>query len=169
MSNLSEPTMAGEEGCVEHFVEIARTLVNDWPRFSPMLEPNAASRGIAAFKAELRSRAFADFCVDYAEKAICTDGLTVDYYIGSTVVEIALNLRDPNSEFERGILKCIMAMGNLHAITRLLFLAKPGARARCNTPTRRALAAWAEREQGLVVDVIEFGPTSEGILDTNDE
>jgi len=161
--------MEGEEGCVERFVEIARTLVNDWPRYSPMLEPSAANRGIAAFKAELRSRAFADFCVDYAEKAICADGLTVDYYIGSTVVEIAMNLRDPNSEFERDILKCIMAMGNLHAVTRLVFLAKPGARARCNTPLRKAYAEWAEREQGLAVEVIEFGPTSELILDSNDE
>lgn len=161
--------MDGEEGCVEHFVEIARTLVNDWPRFSQMLEPGAASRGIAAFKAELRSRAFADFCVDYAEKAICTNGLTVDYYIGSTVVEIALNLRDPDSEFERDILKCIMAMGDLHAVTRLLFLAKPGARARCNTPMRKAFATWAEREQGLVVEIRELGPASEGILDANDE
>jgi len=75
-----------EDGRVEKFIGIARTLISDWPRFYPMLEPEAAKHGVRAFKAELRSRAFAEFCVDYADHPVWDRGLTADYFIGSAVV-----------------------------------------------------------------------------------
>ena len=154
-----------EDGRVEKFIGIARTLVSDWPRFYPMLAPQAARFGIRAFKSELRSRAFAEFCVDYAGKPICGGVFSFDYLIGSRVVEIAMNLRDQNSEFERGILKVLMAQSELLTVTHLLFLAKTGARARCDIPTRKAVVAWAEREYGVRVEVRELGVSAEAILD----
>ncbi len=158
-----------EDGRVEKFIGIARTLVSDWPRFYPMLNPEAARFGIRAFKSELRSRAFAEFCVDYSDKPICGGNLALDYLIGSTVVEIAMNLRDQNSEFERDILKVLMAQSELLTVTHLLFLAKPGARARCDIPARKAVVAWAEREYGVRVEVRELGASAEAVLDIGDE
>jgi len=115
-----------EDGRVETVVQMARTLVADWPRFSPMLPPEVARHGIRAFKTELRSRAFAHFCVDYAEKPICGGNLTLDYLIGNAAVEIAMDLREENSEFERDILRVLIAESELNTISHLLFLAKPG-------------------------------------------
>ena len=158
-----------ENGRVEKLIGIARTLISDWPRFYPMLEPEAARYGIRAFKAELRSRAFAEFCVDYSEKPICGGNLALDYLIGNTVVEIAMDLRDENSEFERDILRALIAESELNTISHLLFLAKTGARARCNTPGRKALADWVEREYGVRVEVREMGASAEAILDFGDE
>ena len=158
-----------EDGRVEKFIGIARALVSDWPRFCPMLTPEAARLGIRAFKSELRSRSFMEFCVDYAGKPICGGRFTVDYFIGSTVVEIAMNLRDQNSEFERDILKVLMAQSELLTVTRLLFLAKTGARARCDIPARKAVVAWAEMEYGVRVEVRELGASAEAILDIGDE
>jgi hypothetical protein len=152
----------------EGLVMIARTLVLDWPRFYTMLEPKAARYGIHAFKAELRSRAFAELCVDYAQKPICGGALALDYLIGSTVVEIAMDLRDDNSEFERDILQVLIAESELHSISHLLFLAKTGARARCNTPARKALADWVEREYGVRVEVRELGLFAERILNISE-
>ena len=62
-----------------------------------------------------------------------------------------------------------MAQSELHAVTHLLFLAKIGARARCNTPARKAIMEWAEREYGVRVEVREFGAAAEAILDIGDE
>ena len=157
------------DSMAEQLVTLARTLVADWPRVFPMLRPSIARHGIAAFKAELRSRAFTAFCVDYAGKPIPGGGLPVDYLMGSTVVEVALNLRDPNSEFERSIIKVLMTQCELHTVTHLLFLAKTGARARCDIPARKAVVAWAEREYGVHVEVRELGAAAEGILDIGDE
>ena len=158
-----------EDGRVEKFIGIARTLVSDWPRFYPMLDPQAARFGIRAFKSELRSRAFAEFCVDYSGKPICGGNLALDYLIGSTVVEIAMNLRDQNSEFEWAVLKVLMAQSELLTITNLLFLAKTGACARCDTLARKALKEWVEREYGVRIEVRELGPFAESILDIGDE
>jgi len=163
LNPLDEPEE--ENGRVEKLVQIARTLVSDWPRYYPILSPEVAMHGISAFKAELRSRAFAEFCVDYSEKPIWNGGLTLDYLIGNTVVEIAMDLREENSEFERDILQVLVAESELHVISHLLFLAKQGARARCNTPTRKALADWVEREYGVRIEVRELGSSAEAILD----
>ncbi|MDP9194380.1 MAG: hypothetical protein M3P06_22000 [Acidobacteriota bacterium] len=52
------------------------------------------------------------FGTDLAEQTICgTNKFCVDYYFRdeATIVEVAMSLRNPTSEFERDILKAIMA------------------------------------------------------------
>ena len=155
---------------VDHLLRISQTLVSDWPRFQPLLKEGAIGRGHTAFRRELRSRAFAGFCQDYAEKPICgKDGPTVDYYFDGTVVEVALDVRNTNGQFERGILKAMMAQGEGHPVHRLVFLAKAGAKARSRSSFRGSLLAWAEREYGLEVEIRDLGAMAEGIFDTPEE
>jgi len=168
LHTMTEPEATDE--IVDQFARIASTLIADWPRYFPMLAQSEAVHPLRAFKAELRSRAFAEFCVDYANKSVCGDNsLRVDYYIGTTIVQIAMDLRNLNGEFEQGILRAIMAQAACHKVTRLVFFAKSGARARCNTPPRKALIAWAEMEHGLQIEIREFGITAECILDTTED
>jgi len=152
----------------ERLMNLARVLVSDWPRLLPQLTQEEASYSVNTFRKQLRSRAFADFCQDYAEKKICGDDrISVDYYFGDTVVEIALDLRNSEGAFERGILKVVMAIGEGHPISRLLFLAKNGARARCRSSHRAAMIAWAGKEYGFEVEVSELGTAAEVIFDAN--
>jgi hypothetical protein len=167
----STPTIAdASTSKVDHLLRIAQTLVSDWLRFQSLLKEGTIGWGCTAFKRELRSRAFAGFCQDYAEKPICGEhGPTVDYYFEGTVVEIALDLRNTNGQFERGILKVMMAQGEGHPVHRQVFLAKAGAKARARSAFRSALIAWAEREYGLEVEIRELGAMAEGIFDTPEE
>jgi hypothetical protein len=71
------------------------------------------------------------------------------------IVEIALGLRNPLSEFERDILKAIMSKEACYPVRRLLFLSKPGATRRCSQPGARAIAAWVERAHGITIEIQE--------------
>src|SRR5262249_45906133 len=71
------------------------------------------------------------FGVDYSQKSICYgSGFAVDFYFPeeATVAELAFGLHNPNTEYERDIFKCLLAIDCGYAIRRLLFISKPGAR-----------------------------------------
>ncbi len=81
-----------------------------------------------------------EFKEDFSEKCISgNNGLRVDFYFPGekTVVEVAMGLRNSNSEFERDILKVLMAGEG--SVKRLVFLTKPGGIARTNCPGARAI------------------------------
>jgi hypothetical protein len=140
---------------------LAQALAEERAGFFEIKGPSAGDKDTAAFMAELRTRAKTAFGHDFAEQKICgPNGLCVDYYFPEdmAIVEIAMGLRNPNSEFERDILKAIMAQDAGHAVTRLVFLAKPGATKKCNQPSARAIIDWAARAHGLAVTVHEIVP-----------
>ena len=150
----------------EQLISIAQSLVDEWPNFFGLKGAGAGDHDTNAFMRELRSRALMTFGSDCAEKRICGDNkLAVDYYFPeeATVVEVAMSLRNPSSEFERDILKVIMAQEVGHTVRQLIFLSKPGAIARCSQPSFRAFADWAERAHGISIQ--EFTPLAEQILD----
>jgi hypothetical protein len=63
--------------------------------------PSVGDKDTAAFMGELRKRAAEAFGSDFAEQKICgPNGLCVDYYFpeDAAIVEIAMGLRNPNSE-----------------------------------------------------------------------
>jgi hypothetical protein len=148
-------------GRASTLITLAQALARERPGFFEIKGPSVGDKDTAAFMRELRRRAEATFGVDCAEQKVCgPNGLCVDYYFpeDATIVEIAMGLRNPNSEFERDILKAIMAQDAGHEVKHLVFIAKPGALKKCCQPSSRAIIDWAGRAHGLVVSLHEIIP-----------
>jgi hypothetical protein len=146
-------------GRVSTLFALAQELALERPGFFEIKGPSVGDKDTAAFMQALRRRADGTFRTDFAERKICgPNGLCVDYYFPeeATIVEIAMGLRNPNSEFERDILKAIMAQDAGHAVKHLVFISKPGAAKKCAQPSSRAIIDWAARAHGIVVDVHEL-------------
>jgi hypothetical protein len=109
---------------------------------------------------QLRDLAVAELGADYSEKKICgaTD-FAVDFYFPAeaTIVEVALGLPNPASEFEKDILKAIMAQDAGNQVSRLFFIARAGAAKKCAQPGRSAVREWAQAKHNLLVEVHELG------------
>ncbi|PYS45406.1 MAG: hypothetical protein DMF71_00165 [Acidobacteria bacterium] len=138
---------------------LAQTLADERPYFFDIKGPSLGDHDTSSFMKELRSRALRAFNEDYAEKKICGENnLCVDYYFRdeATIIEVALGLRNPTSEYERDILKAIMAKNSGFPVRHLLFISKPGALKRLAQPGAGAIAAWAAEEQGIKIEVREI-------------
>ena len=106
----------------EQLLILARAVASENPDFQAVLGPGAGDHATKDFMAKLRGRALKQFGADHSEKKICGETLqAVDFYFSSeaTVVEVALGLSNPASEFEKDILKAIMAQESGHDIRRL--------------------------------------------------
>jgi hypothetical protein len=144
---------------VARLLSLAQNLALERPGFFDVKGPSAGDKDTAAFMSALRIRAADAFRADFAEQKICgPNGLCVDYYFpeDGVIVEIAMGLRNPNSEFERDILKAIMAKDAGYVVRQLAFIAKPGASKKCSQPSARAIIDWAARAHGLTVTVQEI-------------
>lgn len=140
-------------------LELAQALAAERPKFFDIKGPSVGDRDTAEFMRELRNRAREQFGHDFAEKKICGEyNLCVDFYFPeeATIVEVALGLRNPTSEFERDILKAIMAQESGQHVEKLLFVSKPGALKRCAQPGARAITSWAKRAHRIAVEVREI-------------
>jgi hypothetical protein len=119
--------------------------------------------------ARLRQEALRHFGSDCAEKRIWgTANFAVDFWFpeDKTIVEIAMSLRNPLSEYERDLFKALLALETGHTVERLVLFAKPGAKARCSRPGIVAITQWVEKTAGIKVEIREFTPPEvEEILD----
>ena len=112
----------------DQILTLAQQLADLRPSFFTKKGPGAGDNDTIAYMRELRAAVEESTGTDYAEMRICGDNnLAVDYYIEQelTVIEIALSLRNPNCEFERDILKVLMAQEAGVLVKRLILLAKP--------------------------------------------
>ena len=144
---------------VDRLVALAQEVADERPTFFSIKGPSVGDHDTASFMRELRKRATDEFGEDYSERKVCgRNNLCVDFYFEdeSTIVEIALGLRNPTSEYERDLLKALMAKEAGYSVNRLLFVSKPGALKRLRQPGATAIASWAERLHGLKVGVIEI-------------
>ena len=156
----------------EELFALAQSLVDDWPDFFTIKGAGAGDQATNAFMRKLRQRAEAAWSRDFAEQRISGDNkLAVDFYFPeeATIVEVALSLRNPMSEFERDILKAIMAQEAGHPVRHLVFFSKPGARARCAQPGLQAFGDWASRKHGVNIAIREFTSNAEKILEATVE
>jgi hypothetical protein len=143
----------------EKLLRLAQKVVSRHPDFFETKGPGRGDRATNAFMADLRAKALKEFGTDYAEKEICgTNGFSVDYYFPSeaTVVEVALGLSKPNTEFEKDVLKAIMAKEAGNTVSRLFFISKPGARKKCSHPGRLAIIEWLQRNHRISVEIHEL-------------
>src|SRR5229473_545864 len=124
---------------------LAQALADERPHFFDLKGPSVGDHDTSSFMKELRSRSPLALNADYAEKKVCGENkLCVDYYLPDeeTIIEVALGLRNPTSEYERDILKAIMANDSGYSVSHLLFISKPGALKRLAQPGAATIAAW---------------------------
>ncbi len=143
----------------EKLLSLAQELAANDPGIFEIKGPGAGDRATNAFMSDLRERAHIEFKNDYAEREICgTNGFRVDYYFPAeaTIVEIAFGLPKPKTEFERDILKAIMAKEAGYDVVRLVLISKPGAQKKCSQPGRVAIMEWLRRNHGIAVEVYEL-------------
>lgn len=140
-------------------VQLARDIAEADPDFQVVKGPSLGDRATAHFLAELRRRALEAFGSDFSERKICgATSYAVDFYFGPerTVVEVALGLPNPSSEFEKDILKCMVAKDYVQ-VDRLVLISRPGGEKKCSQPGRTALMEWARTKHGLEIAVFDLG------------
>lgn len=140
-------------------LEMARSIASENPAFQAVLGPGAGDRNTHAFMRRLREAALQVFGSDYSEKKICgkTD-LAVDFYFPheKVIVEIALGLPNPATEFEKDVLKAIMAQETGQPVERLMLISRPGVIKKCAQPGRSAVIAWAKAKHSLSIEVYDL-------------
>jgi len=137
-------------------IELAQALAAENSEFQAVLGPGVGDKATGEFMQKLRQRALTHFGNDYSEKQICgQNSLAVDFYFPEeqTVVEVALGLANPASEFEKDVLKAIMAQETGQGVKKLIFISRAGAAKKCSQPGRSAVKAWAKSKHGLAVEV----------------
>ena len=68
-----------------------------------------------------------------------------------------LGLANPASEFEKDLLKALVARDFGFAVTRLFFISRAGAARKCAQPGRSALINWVKSKHQLRVEIHELG------------
>jgi hypothetical protein len=147
----------------ETICQMAQQMADFRPGFFDKKGPGRGDRDTLEYMRDLRAAVeTATGNPHMAELAICGDNaLRVDFYVESegTIVEIALGLRNPNCEFERDVLKALMAKEAGHRVDHLLFICKPGGNRRVSQPSSQAMIAWTTRNHGISVVVRELRRT----------
>ena len=139
-----------------HLYEIANELASESPGFFDRKGAGLGNKCTNKFIRELGIRAIEAFGLDFSEQKICGDNkLAVDFYFADdrTIVEIALSLRNPDTEYEKDILKAIMAKSLEYKVEHLVFIAKPGGRKTCGQPGRQAIQKWLFETYDIRIDV----------------
>ena len=144
---------------ISRLLGLANKLALSTPDFFDTKGPGEGNRSTNNFIKELSSRAKSEFGEDFSEKSICGDNsLAVDFYFPDegTIVEIALGLKNPNTEFEKDILKAVLAKQLEFKVSRLVLISKPGGNKKCNQPGRQAMREWLEHSQKIKIKVVDL-------------
>ncbi len=93
-------------------IAVASRIAAGTPGFQEVRGPGAGDQSTQAFMRQLRAEVLDSLGQDFTEKKICGDNaFAVDFYFPdeATIVEVALGLPNPNTEFEKDVLKALMA------------------------------------------------------------
>lgn len=140
-------------------LRLAREIAGAQPDFHAVRGPGEGDRATNDFMKRLRASALSAYGIDLSEFRACGDtSLAVDFYFPEegVIVEIALGLPNPGSEFEKDILKALMAKEIGHKVEKLIFISRPGAIKKCSQPGRKAVIQWAETKHLIAVEVQEL-------------
>lgn len=142
-----------------HLVRLAREIADRAPDFHAVRGPGVGDRATNAYMATLREAAHAAFGSDLSEFRILGDtALAADFYFADegVIVEVALGLPNPGSEFEKDIIKALMAKETGHDVRTLVFISRPGAKKKCSQPGRRAMMRWSDEHHGIAIEIHEL-------------
>ena len=140
---------------VQVLLDIAQSEADARPNFREVKGPGAGDRFAAGFVAAVREKTREALGADFAEKGVVEGtAVRVDYWFPeeATVVEIALSLANPLSEFERDVLKAVIARADGLRVNSLVLVAKDGAATRQPRPWLKRVVKWA-RTQGVEVSL----------------
>lgn len=138
---------------------LAQDIAAQIPDFQAVRGPGAGDHATTEFMRRLRERAAEAFGTDFSERRICgATAFAVDFYFPdeSTIVEVALGLPNPGSEFEKDVLKAVIAQDYGTSVRRLFFISRAGAVKKCSQPGRTAVKEWARTKHNLEVEVHEL-------------
>lgn len=144
---------------VNQLIGLAQGIVGKDHDFFRPAGPGDGNTKTNAFMRELQHQAEGNFKEDHSEQRICGDTkFAVDFYFReeATIVEVALGLKNSNTEFEKDILKALMAKETGQPVNRLLFLSKPGAVKRHSRPGSCDMIEWVKRNHQIQVDIKEL-------------
>jgi hypothetical protein len=142
----------------EVLVELVILLAQQEKDFAEPLGPGAGNARTNSLTAKVVDRAKASFGCDFSEFRYGEDQSSrYDFYFPdeATVVEIAWGLPNPNTEFEKDILKALVGREYGHAVDRLVLVSRPGAIKKCSQPGRKAVVDWANKYHALQIVVVE--------------
>lgn len=147
-------------GRPDELFDLAQKIANERPTFFDKKGPGIGNIDTSKFMGELKKQAKDKFGCDLAEQPICGDNnSTVDFYFREerTIVEVALSLSNSPSEFEKDIIKAILALKvGGHPIKKLLFISKPKAEKRRKEPLSRSIISWVKKDYGIDVKIKEL-------------
>jgi hypothetical protein len=150
---------ASDQSKSEHLLLLAQGIVEQTRGFFEKKGPGVGDHATGLFVGSLRQLAKEEFGADYSEKVVCkAAGFRFDFYFPDegTAVEFAFGLHNPNSEFERDILKCILAIEDGCKVRKLILVGKPGAIVRLSAPAPKAIMALVGTRFDLAVEVCEL-------------
>jgi hypothetical protein len=143
---------------------LAIKLANKTPDFYKVKNAGLGDHASNQFMKNLRQLAKDQFGSDFSEKRVCKDTKhAFDFYIPDegSVIEIALSLHNPASEYEKDIFKCLLAKEDGLTINSLLFITKPGGLMRHEAAGSKRIRELILKRFGVWVDILELLPESE--------
>ena len=143
----------------EKLITLAQKIADGSPGFFDIKGPGKGDKATHAFMKDLQSQAKQLFGEDFSEKGICGNNkFAVDFFfpVEATIVEIALTLRNSNSEFTKDILKAMLSQHAGNTIKKLIFVAKPGATKRHEEPASKSIISLVESKFGISVIIREL-------------
>jgi hypothetical protein len=147
----------GTKSKVDALRDLIQQLADERPEFFDTKGQGPGNLDTNSFMVELRCRAKIAFGHDFAERHLAkAQSSAVDFYFDdeATIVEIALGLKNPNTEYEKDIFKALLAQECV-SVNRLVLIGKPGACKTCTQPGRTAIREWAMRQHNLTVEVYD--------------
>jgi len=143
----------------EKILKLAQLVADERPDFFEKKGAGFGDKDTGSYMSELRNKIRSTLGEGLSECLVCGDNkLKVDFYLRdeATIVEVALSLRNPASEFEHDIFKALLAQGCRNPVKLLVFISKPGALGRHAQPSSKAIIDWVKKEHGISIEIREI-------------
>jgi hypothetical protein len=139
---------------------LSQAIATTTPGFFDVKGPGPGNLFSNDFMRLLRGAAKRLFGSDCSEKRVCGGAkFALDFYFPdeATAVEVALGLRNPSSEFERDIFKCLLAAEEGSEVEKLVFITKPGGHLRCmQVPGASAIRGYVNNKFEIEIEIREL-------------
>ncbi len=143
----------------EIIIETAIKIASETENFQEIKGAGKGNYATNSYMAILRKKITEIFKTDYSERKISGENsFAVDFFIPEekSIIEVALGLPNTASEFEKDILKAIMAKELGVEIDNLIFISRAGAIKKCSQPGRKAMQEWAKKVHNINIKIYEL-------------
>ena len=143
---------------VDKIIKEARRCADTIPNFEKGLGAGKGNRVTNHFMNKLRDGLRGVLTEEEIEAPLLNNNSRVDFYIKKegAIVEVALSLKNSNSEFFKDIFKALIAQDCGWRVKKLIFISKRGAVKRCEQPLYKDTLDWIKNRFGIVVEIKEL-------------